>query len=151
MKIFFLKQLIITFFPQNSVSKNKNLRYSLKFDMESLCLCVQRLHKKFRLKPSYFRYQHYAIKFTKHFAKKYKGNFAFLVFWILLHILFLSNAFRQLRSLCLINTLLLIPILPYFMTSYVMIPKIARISTKFFVQPLYTQTQTFHNDYLGIS
>ena len=50
--------------------------------------------------------------FSKEFSKKYKGNIFFLVFWIFLHILFLSNALRQLRSHCLINTLLLIPLLP---------------------------------------
>ena len=99
--------------------KNKNLGYSQKINIESLCLYVYRLHKKVRWNPSYFRYQHFKIKFTKHFAQKYKGNIVFLVFWILLHILFLSDDSAQLRSLCLINTLLLIPILTYFMTSFV--------------------------------
>ena len=32
-----------------------------------------------------------------------------------------------------------------------LMPKIAQISTKFFVQPLYTQTQTFHINFQGIS
>ena len=52
------------------------------------------------------------FNFTKDFAQKYKGNNGILVFWIFLIILFLWNDFKSLRSFCLIDTLLLIPILP---------------------------------------
>ena len=49
--------------------------------------------------------------FTKELAPKYKGKFCILVFWIFSNILFLWNDSKPLRSFCLINTLLLIPIL----------------------------------------
>ena len=52
------------------------------------------------------------FNFTKDFAQKYKGNNGILVFWKFLIILFLWNDFKSLRSFCLIDTLLLIPILP---------------------------------------
>ena len=52
------------------------------------------------------------FNFTKDFAQKYKGNNGILDFWKLLIILFLWNDFRSPRSFCLIDTLLLIPILP---------------------------------------
>ena len=59
------------------------------------------------------------FNFTKDFAPKYKGNNGILVFWRFLIILFLWNDFKSHRSFCLIDTLLLIPILPQFMTFYV--------------------------------
>ena len=46
------------------------------------------------------------------FAQKYKGNNGILVVWRFMIILFLWNDFKSLRSFCLIDTLLLIPILP---------------------------------------
>ena len=49
---------------------------------------------------------------TKDFAQKYKGNNGILVFRKFLIILLLWNDFKSLRSFCLIDTLLLIPILP---------------------------------------
>ena len=52
------------------------------------------------------------FNFTKDFAQKYKGNDGILVFWKFLIILFLWNDFKSLISFCLIDTLLLIPILP---------------------------------------
>ena len=52
------------------------------------------------------------LNFTKDFSPKYKGNICILVFWRFTIILFLWNDFKSLRSFCLINTLLLIPILP---------------------------------------
>ena len=52
------------------------------------------------------------FNFTKGFAPKYKGNICILVFWRFSNILFLRNDSKSVRSFCLIDTLLLIPILP---------------------------------------
>ena len=52
------------------------------------------------------------LNFTKEFSPKYKGNICILVFWRFTIILFLWNDFKSLRSFCLIDMLLLIPILP---------------------------------------
>ena len=52
------------------------------------------------------------LNFTKDFSPKYKGNICILVFWRFTIIFFLWNDFKSLRSFCLIDTLLLIPILP---------------------------------------
>ena len=57
--------------------------------------------------------------FTKDSAPKYKGIIGIFVFQIFRNILFLWNDSKSLRSFCLIYTLPLIPILPYFMTFYV--------------------------------
>ena len=59
-----------------------------------------------------------ANHFTREFNQKYKGKIAFLVFWIFFQIFFLVNDFKVLSSICLIDTVLLIPILTYFMTFY---------------------------------
>ena len=50
--------------------------------------------------------------------QKYKGIIAISVFCIFCLILFLANDFKAYRSISLIKTVLLIPILSYFMTFY---------------------------------
>ena len=60
-----------------------------------------------------------AFFFTKEFAQKYKGNFVVSVFCNFWKKLFLSKSFQTLRSICLIETVHLIPILAYFMIFHV--------------------------------
>merc|ERR1711923_20844 len=50
---------------------------------------------------------------TKEFAKNTKGNVLILVFCILFLFRFLEKVFPVHKSICLINTVLLIPILQY--------------------------------------
>ena len=57
-------------------------------------------------------------KKNKGFCQKYNGKFGFLYFCLFCPILFLKNYFEGHRSICLINSVLLIPILPYFMSFY---------------------------------
>ena len=61
-----------------------------------------------------------SLKIIKESPEKYKGNYAISVFFILRLILFLENYFKACISFCLIKTVLLIPILAYFMTFHVM-------------------------------
>ena len=56
---------------------------------------------------------------SKEFGQKYKGKFDISVFCIFFIIFYGSKGSVPHRSICLINTVLLIPILPYFMTFYV--------------------------------
>ena len=60
------------------------------------------------------------FNYTMDFAPKYKGNIRVLIFLRFWNILFLWNDIKSLRSICIIDTVLLIPILPYSMTFYVM-------------------------------
>ena len=60
-----------------------------------------------------------SLKIIKETPKKYKGNIAISVFWVLCKILFLENYFTAFRSISLIKTVLLIPILAYLVTFYV--------------------------------
>ena len=57
--------------------------------------------------------------FTKEFAQKYIGKIDISFFCIFCFIFFDSKGFLPHRSIRLIDTVLLIPILPYFMTFYV--------------------------------
>ena len=66
-----------------------------------------------------FRYADLAFNFTRDFLEKYKGNIGILVFCIFSHILFQSKSWDPPRSIRLINTVLQIPILPQYMTFYV--------------------------------
>ena len=59
------------------------------------------------------------VEILKEFAQKYKGKFCISVFCFFRKIFFLSKDAKQQKSICLINAVLLIPIMPYFMTFYV--------------------------------
>ena len=61
-----------------------------------------------------------SLKIIKESPEKYKGNLAISVFFIFRLILFLENHFKACISFCLIKTVVLIPILAYFMTFNVM-------------------------------
>ena len=54
----------------------------------------------------------------KGFCQKYKGKFGFSYFWIFRPISLLKNHFKLHRLISLINSVHLIPILPYFMWIY---------------------------------
>ena len=61
-----------------------------------------------------------SLKIIKETPKKYKGNIAISVFWVLCKILFLEYYSIDFRSISLIKTVLLIPILAYLVTFYVL-------------------------------
>merc|ERR1711873_187748 len=80
-----------------------------------------------------------SLKIIKETPKKYKGNIAISVFWVLCKILFLENYFTAFRSICLIKTVLLIPILAYLVTFYVICHKMPFLVIKksFFSWPIH--------------
>ena len=57
--------------------------------------------------------------FIKEFAQKYKGKIDISVFCNFCFIFFDSKGSLPIRSIRLIDTVLLIPIMPYFVTFYV--------------------------------
>ena len=59
------------------------------------------------------------MKIIKELLQKYKGNIAISVFCFFLLILLLATDFKACRSISLIKMVLLIPILAYFITFYV--------------------------------
>ena len=59
------------------------------------------------------------VFFTKAFVQKYKGKIDISVFCIFCFIFFYSKGSLPHRSICLIDTVLLIPILPYIITFFV--------------------------------
>ena len=60
----------------------------------------------------YLNYLRLYLQVTKGFIQTFKGNIAILVFYIFCQILFLSNDSSVHRSICLIEPVPLIPILP---------------------------------------
>ena len=74
--------------------------------------------RKCILKYHFFniRFAIWQFFFTKEFGQKYKGKIDISVFCIFFIILFDSKGSLPHRSICLINTVLLIPILAYFTT-----------------------------------
>ena len=66
-----------------------------------------------------------SLKIIKETPKKYKGKIAISVFWVLCKILFPEKYSTAFRSISLIRTDLLIPILAYFVTFYVICHKMS--------------------------
>ena len=68
-----------------------------------------------------FRFAIWRFFFTKEFGQKYKGKIDISVFCIFFIVIFDSKGSLLHRSICLIDTVLLIPILAYIMTLYVIL------------------------------
>ena len=73
------------------------------------------------------------VFFTKAFVKKYKGKIDISVFCIFCLIFYDSKGSLPHRSICLIDTVLLIPILAYFMTFYVILHMSYVIKRRFMI------------------
>ena len=83
-------------------------------------LCVEQMLENTFSSKTPFSDLNFTFKFTKGLAQKYKGKCVDLVFCILCFKIDRNCWFCSHRSICLLNAVLLIPILLWFMTCYVM-------------------------------
>ena len=82
-------------------------------------LCVEQMLENTFFSKTPFSFVNLTINFTKGLAQKYKGKCVDLVFCILCFKIARNCWFCSHRSICLLNAVLLIPILLWLMTFYV--------------------------------
>ena len=116
-------QLLVPNFHFCMIIRGGSKKSKLGFEISTQCfpilLYLDRHHAKFQGPRCLGSAPYLTFFFTKEFAQKYIAKIDISVFCIFCLIFYDSKGSLPYRSICLIHTVLLIPILAYFMTFYV--------------------------------